>query len=275
MKVACIQMNAQDDLPTNIVQADGLMDLAAQGGAQLICLPENAFFMRGDDAAAMPVFAAAEHPGVQHCAARAKQWGAWVLIGSIAAPASNGKWFNQSVLLNPQGSIAALYNKIHLFDVTLPSGEVYAESVRFAAGDKAVLADLSDFRLGMTVCYDVRFPQLYRTLAQAGASLLAVPAAFTATTGAAHWHSLLRARAIENGCYVIAAAQCGTHPKGRKTFGHSLIIDPWGEVLADGGSEVGYVLAEIDPAQVQKIRGQIPSLQHDRVFTLSSPPSDN
>lgn len=280
MKLACIQMNSQDDLSANLAQTDRLMQQAVDANARLLCLPENAFFMRGDDAAAMPVYEAAQHPGVQHCMQRAQEWGVWVLIGSIAAPAADGKWTNQSVLIDAQGNIAAHYDKVHLFDVTLPSGEVYAESARFDAGNTAVVVPTPLGMLGMSVCYDVRFAYLYRALAQAGAEILAVPAAFTAITGKAHWQCLLRARAIETGCYVVAAAQCGTHPKGRTTFGHSLVVDPWGTVLADGGEAVGVILADIDLAQVHKVRAQIPSLRHDREFRVcvtpaGAPPSDS
>ncbi|NBX04202.1 MAG: carbon-nitrogen hydrolase family protein, partial [Alphaproteobacteria bacterium] len=155
----------------------------------------------------------------------------------------------------------------HLFDVTLPNGEVYAESARFEAGEKMVVADTPAGRLGMTICYDVRFPHLYRQLAKAGAQILAVPAAFTQTTGEAHWEVLLRSRAIENGCYVIAPAQTGTHPGGRKTFGHALIIDPWGKVLADAGEGEGVIVADIDLAEVARVRASLPSLQHDRGFS--------
>lgn len=275
MHLACIQLSAQDNLEANIDAADALMREAASAGAQLLCLPENAFFMRGDDASALPEYAMEVHPAVLHCCSLAQSLGVWILIGSVAVPASAGKWFNRSLLIDATGTIAAHYDKIHLFDVTLPGGERYEESARFAAGDRAVLADLPCGKLGLSVCYDVRFAHLYRKLAQGGATILSVPAAFTHTTGMAHWHVLLRARAIENGCYVIAPAQCGTHPKGRRTYGHSLIIDPWGEVLADGGEEVGFVMATIDPARVQAVRAQIPSLHYQRDVSVSSPPSDN
>ena len=158
------------------------------------------------------------------------------------------------------------YDKIHLFDVDLADGESYRESATIAAGDRAITADLPWGKLGLSICYDLRFPHLYRALAQAGADFLAVPAAFTKTTGEAHWHVLLRARAIESGCYVIAPCQTGTHPGGGACYGHSLLVDPWGRILADGGEATGIVLGEIDPAEVTRARGMIPSLQHDRPF---------
>jgi len=174
---------------------------------------------------------------------------------------------NRSILLDPAGRIAARYDKIHMFDVNVPDGQSYRESRAFRPGDVAVLADLPWGRLGLTVCYDLRFPYLYRALAQAGASFLSVPSAFTKLTGEAHWHVLLRARAIETGCFVFAPAQCGTHAEGRQTYGHSLIVAPWGEVLADGGEAPGVVLAEIDPARVDTARSMVPALRHDRRFT--------
>jgi predicted amidohydrolase len=191
-------------------------------------------------------------------------------VGSLAVKLdSNDKVANRSFLLDAVGNIVASYDKIHMFDVQLPSGETYRESATFKPGETAVVAPTPWGQLGMSVCYDVRFAVLYRALAQAGASILTVPAAFTRTTGKAHWHILLRARAIETGCFVVAAAQCGTHAEGRQTFGHSLIVDPWGEVLADGGEEVGVTLARIDTARVAEVRGMVPALSHDRVF---SPP---
>lgn len=269
LSTACIQLNSQDDLKDNIAAADTLMRAAHVAGARWLCLPENAFFMRGDDAAAVPSYPLAQHPAVQHCCALARELEVWILIGSLAVPsAMEGKWFNRSVLIDATGACVQHYDKIHLFDAMLPKGEHYAESARFEAGSHATLAHLPCGVLGMTVCYDLRFPQLYRALSHAGATVLAVPAAFTHTTGVAHWHSLLRARAIENGCYVVAPAQYGIHPKGRRTYGHSLIVDPWGEVLADGGEEVGFVMAVLDPARVAQVRAQLPSLGHDREFTV-------
>jgi predicted amidohydrolase len=192
-------------------------------------------------------------------------------IGSLAIRASADKAVNRSFLIDPKGEILARYDKIHMFDVDLANGESYRESRNYRAGDFGVVADLPWGRLGLTICYDLRFPALYRGLAEAGASFLAVPAAFTRQTGEAHWHVLQRARAIENGCFVFAAAQGGRHENGRETFGHSLIIDPWGRILAEGGTEPGVVLATIDPAAISAARGRIPSLQHGRRFEIVEP----
>ena len=192
-------------------------------------------------------------------------------IGSLAIKVSPDKAANRSFLLDPKGEIVARYDKIHMFDVDLADGESYRESRNYRAGDFGVVADLPWGRLGLTICYDLRFPALYRAVAEAGASFLAIPSAFTRQTGEAHWHVLLRARAIENGCFVFAAAQGGKHENGRETFGHSLIIDPWGRILAEGGTEPGVVLAKIDPAEIAAARGRIPSLQHGRRFEIIEP----
>ena len=192
-------------------------------------------------------------------------------VGSLAIKVSADKAANRSYLIDPKGEIAARYDKIHMFDVDLDGGESYRESRNFRAGDFGIVTDLPWGRLGMTICYDLRFPALYRAVAEAGASFLAVPSAFTRQTGEAHWHVLLRARAIENGCFVFAAAQGGKHENGRETFGHSLIIDPWGRILAEGGTEPGVVLAKIDPAEISAARGRIPSLQHGRRFEILEP----
>lgn len=265
--VACIQTNSQDDLHANIAAVEKWVGEAAKKGAQLIALPENVFYMEKPGATDRPNFAMEEHPGILAAKSWAKTWKAWLLVGSVAVTSGrSAKRLNRSLLINDQGEIVSPYDKIHLFDVELASGEQYLESSRFEHGEQAILAATPWGRLGMTVCYDVRFPHLYRALAKAGAQMLAVPSAFTAYTGEAHWHVLLRARAIENGCFVIAPAQCGTHPGNRKTFGHSLIVDPWGKILADGGTEPGVILTTLDMAQVEKVRKQIPSLQHDRNF---------
>ena len=189
-------------------------------------------------------------------------------IGSLALRATPERAVNRSFLLGPNGDILASYDKIHMFDIDLDNGESYRESANYQPGDTAVITDLPWGRLGMTICYDVRFPSLYRALAESGATFLAVPSAFTKKTGEAHWHTLLRARAIENGCFVFAAAQTGHHENKRETFGHSLIVDPWGVVLADGGTETGVVLATIDPAKVETARKSILSLQHGRRFSV-------
>ena len=200
------------------------------------------------------------HPGVALFGNLAAELKVWLLAGSFGIGLGEGKIANRSFLFAPDGEVTARYDKIHMFDVAIPDGQNYRESATYRAGDKAVVTDLPWGRLGLTICYDVRFPALYRTLAEAGASFITVPSAFTRLTGAAHWHTLLRARAIETGCYVFAPAQCGTHAGGRETYGHSLIVSPWGEVLADGGEAPGVVLAEIDPAAVAKARSMVPSL---------------
>ncbi len=194
-----------------------------------------------------------------------------VHIGSLAIKHSHDRAVNRSFLISPKGDIAARYDKIHMFDVDLADGESYRESRRYRPGELAVLSDLPWGRLGLTICYDLRFPALYRALAEAGATMLAIPSAFTRQTGEAHWHVLIRARAIENGSFVFAAAQAGKHENGRETFGHSLIIDPWGRILAEGDTEPGVVMAEIDLAEVAKARARIPSLQHGRRFEIVEP----
>jgi len=187
-------------------------------------------------------------------------------IGSLAVKVSHDRIANRSFLIDPNGEVLATYDKIHMFDVDLGGGEVYRESSSYQAGDSAIITKTPWGNLGMSICYDVRFPALYRALAEAGATMISVPAAFTRVTGEAHWHVLLRARAIENGCFIFAAAQGGAHENGRETFGHSLIVDPWGHVLAEGDTEPGIVMAKIDPAKVAEARRRIPSLQHGRRF---------
>jgi predicted amidohydrolase len=195
----------------------------------------------------------------------------YIHIGSLAIKISPDKAVNRAFVIDRKGEIAARYDKIHMFDVDLAGGESYRESANYRPGDLAVIADLPWGRLGVTICYDLRFPALYRALAEAGASFLAIPAAFTKQTGEAHWQVLMRARAIENGCYVIAAAQGGLHENGRSTFGHSIVVDPWGKVVAEGGTEPGVIMAEIDPAAVAAARSKVPSLNHGRRFELVEP----
>ncbi len=262
---AAIQMTSGDDIATNIAQLDPLLAEAVQGGAQLIATPENAFYMRREGTAVGDV-TMDEHGGLNWARTAAKQHGVWVLIGSLRAlEAGADKPFNRSILLAPTGEIAAIYDKMHLFDVTLANGQSYRESSQAMAGASLQLAKTELVNIGLSICYDLRFPNPYRRLALAGAELLAVPSAFTRPTGAAHWHTLLRARAIENACYVIAPAQCGTHPGGRETYGHSLIIDPWGEIIAEAARDVPQVIfASIDPARVAEVRAQIPVLDHHR-----------
>jgi predicted amidohydrolase len=265
MKIAAIQMTSSDDIAANIAQAAPLVAQAAQAGAAFVALPENAFYMRREGQAAGDV-AMAQHAGLAWAQQAAKQHGIYLLVGSIRArEGEQEKPFNRSVLLAPDGRIAARYDKIHLFDVSLANGHSYRESSQALAGQTPVY--YAPLKLGLSICYDLRFPALYRAQALAGAELLAVPSAFTRPTGEAHWEILLRARAIENACYVIAPAQAGTHPGGRETYGHSLIIDPWGVVLAEAktdGPEL--LLADYDPARVAQVRAQLPVLQHHRAL---------
>jgi predicted amidohydrolase len=201
----------------------------------------------------------------------ARALGIYVHVGSLAVKVSPDKAANRSFLIDRRGDIAARYDKIHMFDVDLKGGESYRESRSYRPGELGVVADLPWGRLGMTICYDLRFPALYRALAEAGAIYLAIPSAFTRQTGEAHWHLLMRARAVENGSFVLAAAQAGDHENGRATYGHSLVVDPWGRVIAEGGTEPGVIFAEIDPAEVATARSRIPSLQHGRRFEILEP----
>jgi predicted amidohydrolase len=269
-RLGCVQVNAGDDMAANLDAAEGFARAAARAGAQVIGFPENVAFMAPDgvgvrDAARVE----ADHPALARFRALARALEAWLVVGSlgIAGADADGRVANRSFVIDATGEVRTTYDKIHMFDVVLPGGESYRESSTFCPGSRAVVTDTPFGRLGLTICYDVRFPYLYRALAQAGAELIAVPAAFTRTTGIAHWHTLLRARAIETGAYVFAPAQCGTHPRGRQTYGHSLIINPWGEVLADGGDAPGFICADIDLARVAQVRAQIPALTHDRDFT--------
>lgn len=240
---------------------------AAQSGAQLILTPEYTLMMDGSgrvmrDGALAPDGGATL---IELCDF-ARRHQVWLLIGSLTLKTGEDRIVNRSFLISADGTVAATYDKIHMFDVTLPDGKVIRESSSYRPGDQAVVATMPWGKLGMSVCYDVRFPHLYRTLAQQGAEFISIPASFQRQTGKAHWHTLLKARAIENAAYVFAPAMCGEHPGNRQTYGHALIVDPWGEVLADAGEEPGIVYAEIDPAKVAKVRGMMPSLTHDRPY---------
>ncbi len=251
----------------NIAAASALIRQARAEGADLVMTPEITNMLEPTRTALLAkAVPEAEDTALAAFQALAAELQIWLLVGSLVVRVAEDRAANRSILLDPAGRIVARYDKIHMFDVEIPDGQSYRESRSFQAGDTAVLADLPWGRLGLTVCYDLRFPYLYRALAHSGAAFLSVPAAFTKFTGEAHWHVLLRARAIETGCFVFAPAQCGTHAKGRQTFGHSLIVAPWGEVLADGGEAPGVTLAEIDPAQVEKARAMVPALRHDRRF---------
>jgi len=268
---ACIQTNSARDIAPNLEAVGDLARRARDAGAEFIATPECVTMMEPDNAL-MREKAPGErgHPAIAAFGDLAQETGAWLLAGSLSVKRGDGKIANRSYLFDPAGHVVATYDKIHMFDVEIGDGQTYRESATFEPGTEAVLADLPWGRLGLSICYDVRFPHLYRALAKDGADFLAVPAAFTHLTGTAHWHVLLRARAIETGCFVIAPAQCGTHAEERRTYGHSLIVDPWGEVLADGGEDVGFVTAVIDPAKVAEARRKLPSLGHDRPFYLES-----
>jgi len=266
-KVACVQTNSGRDIGPNVEAASVAVRQAREGGADLIALPENVAMIEPDGARLRAkAETEARHQALSAFRNLARETGAWILIGSLAVKLDEGRIANRSYLIGADGAVEARYDKIHMFDVDLENGESYRESATFRPGAAAVVAATPWGPLGLTVCYDLRFPYLYRSLAHAGAVMLTVPSAFTEVTGRAHWHVLLRARAIETGSFVIAPAQCGTHAEGRRTFGHSLVVDPWGEVLADGGTEVGVILAEIDLAKVARARAMIPSLMHDRGF---------
>ena len=264
---ACIQNEGIADMDASVAAATELARAARADGAELICLPEYfSCYKAGETEVVVGPHAEPAHPALAHFRALAGELGAWLLLGSLAVTAGPGKIFNRSYLVTPEGAVAARYDKVHLFDVDLANGESYRESALIEPGARAVLAETPWATLGLSVCYDLRFPQLYRALAKAGAEVLTVPAAFTKTSGQAHWHVLIRARAIETGCYVLAPCQSGDHGGGRETYGHSLIVDPWGRVLAEGGAETGYITAKIDLAEVAKARAMIPALDHDREF---------
>jgi predicted amidohydrolase len=266
---ACLQLNSQDDIQANISHIAPLFQEAVKARASLVLLPENAFSMVPHGGKSeVRRFSMEDHPGLLWAQEIAKQHAKWVLVGSVAiAGQDERRRLNRSVLINDQGQVTAAYDKIHLFDVEVGDGQTYSESSRIEPGDRTVVADAPWGKIGLSVCYDVRFPQLYRSLAKSGADFLTVPSAFTYVTGSAHWHVLLRARAIENGCFVFAPAQCGEHPGGRRTYGHSLIIDPWGRILAEAPEgKPGIITADIDISQVQAVRRRIPSLSHDRKF---------
>jgi len=267
-KAACVQLNSGNDLAANLRVAETAIRSAAASGAQLIMLPEYAAMMDGSGRVMRENSPAEDgHPALDRFRVLARETKAWLLVGSLTIKVDDERMVNRSYLLSATGEIAARYDKIHMFDCTLPSGKVIRESSAYRPGEAAVIAPTPWGPLGMTICYDLRFPQLYRALAQAGALFLAVPSSFQRETGVAHWHALLRARAIENLSYVFAPAMCGEHPGNRTTYGHSLIIDPWGKVLAELGDEPGIALADIDVERVAKVRGMLPSIEHDRPFT--------
>ncbi|MGB8578566.1 MAG: carbon-nitrogen hydrolase family protein [Pseudolabrys sp.] len=271
-KAAMVQMRSGLKPATNIDDAVRMIGEAKSVGAEYVLTPEmtNILVAKREQLFAAVVEEEAD-ASLASLRELARKLGVYIHIGSLAIKISPDRAANRSFLVDPKGDIAARYDKIHMFDVDLADGESYRESRNYRPGELAVLADLPWSRLGLTVCYDLRFPALYRALAEAGATMLAIPSAFTKQTGEAHWHVLIRTRAIENGCFVFAAAQGGKHENGRETYGHSLIVDPWGRILAEGGIEPGVVMAEIDPAEVANARARIPSLQHGRRFEIIEP----
>ena len=269
---AMIQMRSSLTPGANIDDAVRMIGEAKAAGADYVLTPEMTNILAAKREQLFAVIAEEESDNALATLRElARQFGIYIHIGSLAIRISHDRAANRSFLIDPKGDIAARYDKIHMFDVDLAGGESYRESRNYRPGNSAVLADLPWGRLGLTICYDLRFPALYRALAEAGATMLSIPSAFTKQTGDAHWHVLLRARAIENGCFVFAAAQGGKHENGRDTYGHSLIVDPWGRIIAEGGTEPGVVMARIDPAEVTKARARIPSLQHGRRFEIVEP----
>lgn len=273
MKIAAIQMQSGLDPDANLAALEPLLAQAAGAGASYALTPEvTLIFPESRDQLRSVAAPFENHPQLAQVGALARQHGMHVHIGSLPIPLDDGRFANRSVLFGPDGAMVAQYDKIHLFDADIAGLNAYRESATYKGGDKAVTAPLGDFTLGFSICYDMRFPRLYNALANAGANLLAVPAAFTVPTGQAHWHVLLRARAIETGSYVIAAAQGGQHANGRATYGHSLIIDPWGKIIAElDHDRPSVLLADIDPALVAEARQRVPALANARDFAAPEP----
>jgi len=271
-KAAMIQMRSGLSPAANSDEAVRMIGEAKSAGADYVLTPEMTNILAAKREQLFSVVVEEEaDPSLATLREVARKLGIYVHIGSLAIRISPDRAANRSFLVGPKGDILARYDKIHMFDVDLAGGESYRESRNYRPGELAVLADLPWGRLGLTVCYDLRFPALYRALAEAGATMLAIPSAFTKQTGEAHWHVLMQARAIENGSFVFAAAQGGKHENGRDTYGHSLIVDPWGSIIAEGGTEPGVIMAEINPAEVASARARIPSLQHGRRFEIVEP----
>lgn len=273
-RAGLVQLRSGRDPARNIAALDGLLREARAQRAEFVTTPEMTNILEPDRARLRgAVGSEGDDAGVRQLSSLAARYAIWLNAGSVALACPDGRLVNRSLLFGPDGRIVARYDKIHLFDVDLPSGESLRESAAYAPGGSMATADLPWCRLGMTVCYDVRFPALFLALAQAGAHVITVPSAFTVPTGMAHWHVLLRARAIETGSFVLAAAQGGRHESGRETFGHSLAVSPWGDILAEGGTEPGLFLADIDTDAVDDARRRIPALRHQRVFRLKTMPS--
>ncbi|MFG1426320.1 carbon-nitrogen hydrolase family protein [Roseixanthobacter glucoisosaccharinicivorans] len=270
LRVGLVQLRSGREVAANIETASALIREAALAGAQYVQTPETTNLMELDRTLLFEKLHEEEaDPALAAFRDLARELKIHLHVGSLALKISEQRAVNRGFLIAPDGDIATRYDKIHMFDVDLGNGESYRESNSYRPGERAVTAAVSGIKVGLTICYDLRFPPLYRALAENGADLLTVPAAFTRPTGEAHWHVLLRARAIENGAYVLAAAQGGRHENGRETYGHSLIVDPWGRVIAEGGTDPGVILAEIDLKEVAAARRRIPSLQHGRRFEVA------
>jgi predicted amidohydrolase len=272
-RVGLIQMRSGRTPAANMDAAAKMIGEAKEGGADYVLTPEMTNILeRSRENLFAQIVPEENDATLATFRELARALGIYIHIGSLAVKVGPEKAANRAFLIDRRGDIAARYDKIHMFDVDLKGGESYRESRAYRPGDLAVLSDLPWGRLGITICYDLRFPALYRALAEAGASFLAIPSSFTRQTGEAHWHVLMRARAIENGCFVFAAAQAGDpHEDGRSTFGHSLVVDPWGKIIAEGGTEPGVIFADVDPAEVSVARGRIASLQHGRRFEILEP----
>lgn len=270
LRTALVQFSSGPDVAENLEQITPLIEAAADGGARLIITPENTCHIRvpmiDKLQSAKPE---AENITIPHFAMLAERLNVYILVGSISVRISPDRLANRAYLFGPDGTVRATYDKIHLFDADLPNGERYRESDLFQHGDTVVAADIDGVKLGITICYDLRFPQLYRALAKAGVQVIAAPSAYVMATGEAHWHTLLRARAIENGVYMLAPAQAGTHQGGRKTYGHSLAVDPWGGIVAERTENTpGILMVDLDLKAVENARAALPCLSHDREFIL-------
>lgn len=270
LRVGLVQMTSGPDVSDNIAVAEALIRRAVAEGAKFVLTPEVTSLMEPDAKRLLAeVTDEAEDPALKRLRKVAADNEIWLLIGSLPVRAGAGKVANRSFLIDDTGGIVARYDKIHLFDVDLGDGTEYKESRTYEGGRRGRVADSPWGRIGLSICYDLRFPQLYRAYGQAGATMMTVPAAFTRTTGEAHWHVLLRARAIETGAFVLAPAQCGLHAPGRETYGHSLIVDPWGRIVGDGGDQPGIVVADLDFGEVEEARRKVPSLTQDVAFELT------
>lgn len=276
LDIACLQTRPMPDFRSALDEALPLAQAAVRAGADILFLPEYCGGLKTDGAAVAPPSAPQDtHPFLLEMQRFAAQSRIWINLGSIAVDAPDGRILNRGIMIDDKGAVRGTYDKINMFDIQLSETEIYRESSAVSPGNRAVIHDTPFARIGHTICYDLRFPELFRTLAQAGAEILICPAAFTRKTGEAHWHVLNRARAIENTCFVISPCAIGDVPGGGECYGHSLVITPWGEVIADGGTLPGVVQARIDLDMVGETARKIPSLSHDRAFTLSDAPKRN